>query len=260
MPQLQPPFPAMYIKPAVTKGRRDHWNKIKSKVIPNNEFFITVALDQFVKLAKTSASGGLKAFFACYAKTGDASDQFIPSGNDGHLTLIFAPTDSNKIVIPNNYYTITKGNVSKIADVAASKWINAYQTTLYPQLLKTPEMSGRTETKAIWYSSKQILEFADTLEKGQLNGKVGKILIRFSAHLPEETVDFGTGGIKSVGNQLSLVFSAITKGSAAVNPINRSVGAMLYMPDGGDGGGGDDDDDDNNGFDSGMPCPPDTNC
>jgi hypothetical protein len=208
----------------------------------NEELNLPFTAQQFIDLVASLQAvpdiGGVRIYFASYQKNSPATDNYIPTGKQDLLTLIFAATDAD-MNDTGDYFNIdytgtTPGpSVKTLTSQMASSWVKYYQSIKLYLLQKAAVETNPNflETKALWHP---IGDLTDWLCIVNCSGQPGCPVVTgvqasFSAYNPGE----------NYANQLGLEFEMTDNTTGSIKPLT------------GDGDGG---------YDTGNPCPPLPGC
>jgi hypothetical protein len=223
---------------------------------------IPISLAVFVRLLKKLASkpeyNGIRVYFACYPDR-PVKGGLVPPKQGGQLTLLFVPTRPvagwvTGVDDPDQYYYLyedqlhhlpTPGTVDIDKDHVTS-WISHYRNDRV-NALQADGGNGFTETCSLWYSMVSIkggpgenglIKFIACMKAYKPNPVIG-LSVQLAAFTHDDPPKFPF-------YQLSLIFDLVqehdTKGS---NLLAFGSGSLPLR---------------DNPADTGIPCPPATNC
>lgn len=155
-------------------------------------------------IASTPNAGGVRIYFASYCSSGAPEiDALVQSGFKDLLTLLFAPTDSNKTDLGPFYLIKPGGGLTTVPLDTADAMVSAYQKIKIPFLQEIIYKSGITdfrETKSMWYSLPKLNGPFGILAEMKDQGADGIVAI-----LGTYAKDYAIQGVK-VGWQMTVVF------------------------------------------------------
>lgn len=258
--------PSMFVDTKTVAERRHMYDSIK-KPYAQRHFALQSAAPKYLNLDASffkevdailknlPQSSGIRLYFATYPKNKlvDPSDDYFPRGYEGALTVILVPTDSfphsegkpypSGQNYPGQYKAIDinqnpqRGKLAAIKDKAAYQWIEGFSKGI--KKFSRSEIPDDKESNSIWFGKNQIRDAASVVrcigpDSCNILPAVNSIRLEWVSFSDKEAPKDELYQYK-----LSVVFLLVDSNGNEID-ISRLPEKLF------------------SGFDTGIPCPPDS--